>query len=96
MFLLTLRFYATGGMMMSIGDMTGVSVSTVSKVVTLVSHHIALMKDHFIHMPENEEEIVSTRNKFFSVAKFPRVIGALDCTHVKIQSPGKCLKCKKI
>lgn len=25
---------------------------------------------------------------FYNIAKFPRVIGALDCTHIKISSPG--------
>lgn len=25
---------------------------------------------------------------FYRFAKFPSVIGAIDCTHIKIQSPG--------
>lgn len=25
---------------------------------------------------------------FFKIAKFPKVLGAIDCTHVRIVSPG--------
>lgn len=28
------------------------------------------------------------RQKFYIIAKFPRCIGAIDCTHVRIKSPG--------
>lgn len=55
--LLTLRLYATGGMLRSMGDIFGVSKSTVSKVVTLVTHHIAMLRPHFIQLPQTVEEI---------------------------------------
>lgn len=29
------------------------------------------------------------RQKFYNIAKFPRCVGAIDCTHVKIISPGR-------
>nr|CAI5851229.1 unnamed protein product [Callosobruchus analis] len=28
------------------------------------------------------------REKFYQIARCPRCIGVIDCTHVKIQSPG--------
>jgi len=89
MFLLTLRFYATGGMLVSIGDYSGVAKSTASKIIRNVTFAICLLRDRFLALPRNEEEIKKTANGFFKIAKFPRVIGAIDCTHVKIQSPGK-------
>jgi len=39
-------------------------------------------------MPETPEEIRETRQKFFDIAGFPRCIGAIDCSHIRIQSPG--------
>lgn len=33
-------------------------------------------------------EIAECQLKFYENSRFPRVIGAIDCTHVKIQSPG--------
>lgn len=32
--------------------------------------------------------MLSASQDFFAIPKFPRVIGAIDCTHIKIQSPG--------
>ena len=88
MLLLTLRLYATGSMLLTVGDFCGVSKSTACRVVKKVSHHIALLRDIFIKFPATHEERIKTREKFYRVAKFPRVIGSLDCTHVKILSPG--------
>ena len=39
-------------------------------------------------MPQTEGGITKTQREFYRVARFPSVIGALDCTHVAIQSPG--------
>lgn len=64
--------------LMTIGDLNGVSKSTISSVVGRVSHHIAMLKDHFIVFPQD----------FFQIAKFPKVIATRDCTHIKILSPG--------
>ncbi|KAK5647851.1 hypothetical protein RI129_002743 [Pyrocoelia pectoralis] len=36
-------------------------------------------------MPDNMQQV---QNDFFDIAAFPRVGAAIDCTHVKIQSPG--------
>ncbi|XP_050337848.1 putative nuclease HARBI1 [Bactrocera neohumeralis] len=88
MLTITLRFYATGSIQQLIGDVSGVSTSTVSRVVTLVSDKIARLRERFIRFPTTTEDIHQKQKEFFRIAKFPRVIGALDCTHVKIQSPG--------
>lgn len=88
MLLITLRIYATGGMLRTVGDVYGVSVSTVSKVVANVTHNMALLRSQFIKFPTTQEEILNVKRGFYNIAKFPNVIAALDCTHVKILSPG--------
>lgn len=40
-------------------------------------------------MPQSRAEIQEVQAGFYKIAKFPKVIGAIDCTHIKIQSPGK-------
>lgn len=75
-------------MLMTIGDLNGVVKSTISKVVDKVSHYIALLREHFIKFPSTDEELRQSKKEFYHIAKFPKVIAALDCTHVKIISPG--------
>lgn len=86
--LLTLRFYATGSMLIVCGDFIGIHKSTASRIVKLVSHTIALLREQFVNFPNNENDIKKLKQDFFNIAKFPMVVGALDCTHVKIKSPG--------
>ena len=49
---------------------------------------IARLKDEYINMPTTEDDINVVRQGFFNIARFPRCIGVIDCTHVKIQSTG--------
>ncbi|XP_045471748.1 putative nuclease HARBI1 [Harmonia axyridis] len=48
---------------------------------------IACLKRNFIKMP-NDEDLIATRQGFCDIARFPKCIGAIDCTHIKLQSPG--------
>ncbi|XP_032687237.1 putative nuclease HARBI1 [Odontomachus brunneus] len=86
--LLTLRFYATGNFLRACGDFSGVSISTASRVVAKVSMAIASLSAAMINMPQSIEEIRTTQRAFYEMYKFPRVIGCIDGTHIRIQSPG--------
>ncbi|XP_036343191.1 putative nuclease HARBI1 isoform X2 [Rhagoletis pomonella] len=88
MLLLALRFYASGSFLISIADFCGVSVATASRVVNKVSNAIASISKDFIKMPNTSTEIENANTSFHQIAKFPKVIGCIDCTHVRIQSPG--------
>ncbi|CAH2007649.1 unnamed protein product [Acanthoscelides obtectus] len=91
--LLTLRFYATGNFLLTVGDFIKVSKSSASKIVKKVSEAIATFSGRFIKMPSNDEEIRKAKSSFYEKAHVPRVIGSLDCTHIKIQSPGMVSIC---
>lgn len=54
-----------------------------------VTDAIARLYPEFIFMPTTEEEQRQAAMEFYQMARFPRVIGAIDCTHVRIKSPGK-------
>lgn len=89
--LLTLRFYATGNFLIISGDFIGVSKTTASLIVRDVSIAIAKLRPRFIKMPSTENEISILQKSFYQIARFPRTIGAIDCTHVRIQNPGNKL-----
>lgn len=39
-------------------------------------------------MPETNEEMQQNSVQFYNISRFPKCIGAVDCTHIKILSPG--------
>ncbi|CAF4915426.1 unnamed protein product [Pieris macdunnoughi] len=80
--LLTLRFYALGTMLISVADFIGVSKSSAGRIVRDISVAIARLYDKYVVM---HQQIGA--DKFYSIAQFPRVLGAIDCTHIRIQSP---------
>ncbi|XP_050339010.1 putative nuclease HARBI1 [Bactrocera neohumeralis] len=83
--MIALRFYASESFIITIGDFCGVSVSTASRAVKEVSLALAALYKDFIKLPTDPTQTVAG---FFQIAKFPKVIGAIDCTHIRIQSPG--------
>lgn len=64
------------------------SQTTVSRVIKKISKKIALLLPDFIKFPSNTE-LAEVKNKFYEVARFPTVIGTIDCTHVRIKCPAK-------
>ncbi|XP_050516612.1 putative nuclease HARBI1 [Diabrotica virgifera virgifera] len=88
MVLVALRFLATGCFLKVSGDLHGVSESSVCRAVHKVCHAIAIRANNFIKMPRTQEQMSTVKNGFYSIAKFPKCVGAVDCTHVRIQSPG--------
>jgi len=88
MLLMTLRYFASGSFLVVCGDFVGVHKSTASRCIVKVSRAIVSLSSQYIKFPETIEEIAKTRQDFFSKFKFPRCIGTIDCTHIKIRSPG--------
>ena len=86
--LLALRFYATGTFQSVIGDVMHVSQPTVCKTVHRVSRALALKRKNYVTFPRSEDDVHKTISGFLKISNFPGVIGAIDCTHIPIQSPG--------
>ena len=84
--LIALRFYATGTFQRVIGDLFGVSVFAACKVIHKVSRTIAKLKRRFLSIPEN---LADGKRNFYDIGHFPGVIGAIDCTHIRIIYPNK-------
>lgn len=86
--LTTLRFYASSGHLATVADFMGMHESTASRIVKRVSIILAQLYRIFVKMPTPEESL-RVQTEFYDRAAFPRVIGVVDGTHIKIQSPGK-------
>ncbi|KAL4121236.1 hypothetical protein QTP88_013788 [Uroleucon formosanum] len=88
MVLLTLRYFVSGLFLVVCRDFVSVHKLTASRIIACVSRAIARLHPQFIKFPETKEEITVTRQEFYAKCKFPRCIGVIDCTHIKIRSPG--------
>ncbi|XP_063216596.1 putative nuclease HARBI1 [Bacillus rossius redtenbacheri] len=86
--LVTLRYYATGCSQLTSGDFAGISYTTAHRVIHRVSNAIASLRPQYVSFPESQESIRKTQLQFYNIARFPKVLGAMDCTHVRIMSPG--------
>lgn len=86
--LLTLRFFATGDMYVAIGDFGGVSKSTAGRIIPKVTRALITLKNDHIFLPRTAQEINVAQQQFYEIARFPRVLAAVDGTHIRIQSPG--------
>ena len=82
----TLQFYATGTFLQTIGDLSGISVASMSRIVNETSKAIASLSRNYIFMPRNQQELQNNFTGFYTMSKFPTAVGAIDCTHVKIFS----------
>ena len=82
-----LRFYASSSYLKVTGDLFGIDISTVSRIVAKVTREIASLRGHFIFFP-GADETVHVHRRFHDIAGIPGVVGAIDCTHIAIQSPG--------
>jgi hypothetical protein len=82
------RFYATGTFQLVIGDLFHVDQSTVCRTVSRVTEAIAALRPTYIKFPTNQSDVHLKMQQFYDNSNFPGAIGAIDCTHVPIQSPG--------
>lgn len=85
---MTLRYYATGSFIITCADFVGIHKTTAGKIIREVSEALASLRPEIITFPTTDDEIRQVRQDFFNIAKFPLCIGAIDCTHIKIRSPG--------
>lgn len=90
--LLTLRFFATGMFHIAVADFAGVSKTSAAVIATLVTKALAAQRSHYVKFPSTRDDIKHGKRLFYEKAKFPNVIGAIDCTHVKILSTGRCMQ----
>ncbi|KAH7973208.1 hypothetical protein HPB52_022924 [Rhipicephalus sanguineus] len=86
--LMALRFYGADTFQTVTGDLVRIPQSTVcravGKVTLLTAKHFHSMLVRF-PQPAGFPKVM---RDFYEVAEFPGVTGCVDCTHVRINSPG--------
>lgn len=75
-------------MQIAIADFAGVCISSVCRIIRRVSLALTQIRKRFIRMPKTKDALHAASRGFYAISRFPRNIGAIDCTHIKIQSPG--------
>ncbi|KAG7162162.1 nuclease HARBI1-like 9 [Homarus americanus] len=95
--LIALHFYCSGSYQKVVGDQHGLQVSqpTVCRTIHRVSEALAKRYSQFVTFPSVAES-ADVHAKFYEVAQFPNVIGAIDCIHMRISNPGGAMaeQCK--
>ncbi|KAM7301071.1 putative nuclease HARBI1 [Ixodes scapularis] len=86
--LVALRFYGAGAFQTVIGDLINVSQPTVCRVVGNITDLIIQeLFPKVVQFPDATGRR-SVTHAFYKIGKFPGVSGCIDCTHVRIKSPG--------
>jgi len=86
--LAALQFYASGSFQWMVGRSCGLSQSAVSHCVGDVTDALLKRSPEYISFPTDTPTLRSTtKQSLYTVAHFPNVIGAIDCTHIPIKAP---------
>ncbi|ROT82609.1 putative nuclease HARBI1 [Penaeus vannamei] len=85
--LITLRWMTTGGLQLAIADDFEVSQQFLSTCVKETLQSIASNFHRYVQFPDSQA-IQAVSQQFQDIAGFPGVLGAIDCTHIPIESPG--------
>ena len=62
-------------------------LSNVSRVVRDVSNALYDIAGQYITWPSKDVQMNRIKTSFYDIVHFPGVVGAIDCTHVRIQAP---------
>uniref|UniRef100_A0A8C5PYP9 Putative nuclease HARBI1 n=1 Tax=Leptobrachium leishanense TaxID=445787 RepID=A0A8C5PYP9_9ANUR len=68
----------------------GISQASFSRCLTQVVRALTSWAKEFIHLPTDRASWRKLKLDFFQVAGFPKVLGAIDCTHVALRQPTNC------
>ena len=80
-----LRYLCTGSFMQVSGDLVKISKASSCRAVHRIMKLVASLSEKYITFPDHT---TSSQQEFFQLYGFPYVVGAIDCTHVQIQSTG--------
>ena len=89
--LCALRYFATGNFQFVSGDLTGISQSSVSRIVTRVSAALANKSQELIKFPMHERDQQIVKEGFFERDRhrIPNVLGCLDGSLIPIKAPSQ-------
>ncbi|XP_056015330.1 putative nuclease HARBI1 [Ostrea edulis] len=84
--LVFLRFVATGAFHQLIGDSIHLSKLTAGRCIRRVASALVSLANRYIIFP-TDQNATNTKRKFHNIAGFPGVLGCVDGTFIRIQTP---------
>ncbi|XP_050500083.1 putative nuclease HARBI1 [Diabrotica virgifera virgifera] len=86
--LCAIRTWARGEIQDDAADIIGISQPTVSLVCKQVALALVVHRAQWIKMPQNDLEQNRVIAGFYGICGFRQVVGAIDCTHIRIPKVG--------
>ncbi|CAG2220329.1 HARBI1 [Mytilus edulis] len=87
--LTTLRYYAKGGFLSEIGDIHGISRSSVSRIISSVTTSLVSSLLYKIKFPLDQPSLREIKQDFHNMYGMPNVVGAVDGTLIPIIRPSE-------
>uniref|UniRef100_A0A803K734 Putative nuclease HARBI1 n=2 Tax=Xenopus tropicalis TaxID=8364 RepID=A0A803K734_XENTR len=87
--LCALHFFASGSFQNSVSTAGGITQSSFSRFLFQVIQAIVNLYKEYISFPNDPASLKAVKQSFLSIAGFPNVIGAIDCTHVALSPPSE-------
>ncbi|XP_064646190.1 putative nuclease HARBI1 [Lineus longissimus] len=84
----TLHYLADPGYQTSVAELMGVTQPTVSNCVSSTINSIAEQHPRWIIFPFSDADATLAKERWADKLGFPFTLGAIDCTHVRIDKPG--------
>jgi hypothetical protein len=82
-----LRYFADPGFQTGVAEDLGIHQTTVCKTIKEVLPKIMEKAHLWIHFPSTATEMEIAKEDWQTVYRMPCTIGAIDCTHVRIEKP---------
>ncbi len=70
-----------------IADRSGISQSSRSRIIPDVLDGLIWLLPQYIKFPYNLVHHLEVKRRLFAIANLLNVIGAIDCTHIRIKAP---------
>ncbi|VDI62674.1 Hypothetical predicted protein [Mytilus galloprovincialis] len=87
--LTTLRYYAKGGFLSEIGDIHGISRSSVSRIISSVTTSLVSSLLYKLKFPLDQPSLREIKQDFHNMYGMPNVVGAVDGTLIPIIRPSE-------
>ena len=85
--LTTLGCLATGSFQRDNADRSGITQPSQSRCMPSVLEAIKSLTQEYIRFPFEDDQQTVIKREFYEIARFPNVVGLIDCTHVRIRPP---------
>uniref|UniRef100_UPI00398E69EC putative nuclease HARBI1 n=1 Tax=Pristiophorus japonicus TaxID=55135 RepID=UPI00398E69EC len=82
-----LAFYASGSFQAAAGDICSISQHAAHSCIHQVTRALYARRMDFINFPMSSDSQIERALGFGRIAGFPKVQGAIDCTHVALRAP---------